>query len=121
MVIPSFTYEIKGMQKKEETISGPDAIERMRRLKLIHGSVFGLKFITYDYNRPEKSGNVNIYLSCRLRTARRSEGLRVDSDHYLYFTDTELDAPKQCFKKLIRAVCFPPNNKWYKVNWFDNE
>lgn len=102
----------------EENISGPEAIDRMRQLKLVSGAVFGIRFITCDLNRQEKTGKINVYASCRLRTPRRSEGLKVDSDHYLFFTDTETDEPKQCFKKLIRAVCFPPSNKWYEVKWF---
>lgn len=102
----------------EKTITGSDAIERMRRLKLLPGASFGVKFITCDMNRPDKSGQIDVYSECRLRSARRSDGLAIDSDHYLYFTDLTTDEPRQCFKWLIRAVCFPPNNKWYKVNWF---
>lgn len=102
----------------EKTITGPEAIERMRRLKLSPKATFGIKFITCDLNRPEKSGFVDIYPECRLRPARSSEGLQVDSDHYLYFSDVPSDEPRQCFKWLIRAVCFPPYNTWYEVKWF---
>ena len=102
----------------ENNITGPEAIERMRRINLIPGANFGIKFITCDLNRPEKSGRVDLYPECRLRTARRNEGLSVNSDHYLYFTDLETDEPRQCFKKLIRAVCFSPKYKWYNVKWF---
>ncbi|MBF0649190.1 hypothetical protein IR083_10190 [Dysgonomonas sp. GY75] len=102
----------------ERIITGPEAVERMRRQKLVLGATFGIRFITCDLNRPEKTGQVRVYSSCRIRPARRSEGLSVNSDHYLYFTDEDTDEPRQCFKKLIRAVCFSPSNEWYTVKWF---
>lgn len=102
----------------EKTITGANAIDRMRKINLIPGATFGIKFITCDLNRSDKSGRVDLYPECRLRTARKSEGLAVNSDHYLYFTDLTTDEPRQCFKRLIRAVCFPPQNIWYKVKWF---
>lgn len=102
----------------ERIITGPEAIDRMRQLKLLPQARFGIKFITCDLNRPEKTGKVRVYTSCRIRPARRNEGLSVNSDHYLYFSDEETGEPRQCFKKLIRAVCFPPSYIWYEVKWF---
>ena len=103
--------------KESETITGPDAINRMRNIKLVPGATFGIRFITCDLNR-KKANEVRVYDRCRLRLARRNEGLITDPDHYLFFTDTDTDEPRQCFKWLIRAVCFPPSEKWFHVKWF---
>jgi hypothetical protein len=102
----------------ERIITGAEAIERMRMYKMVAGATFAIRFITCDLNRPEKTGQVRVYSSCRIRPARRSEGLSVNSDHYLYFSDEETGEPRQCFKKLIRAVCFSPSDIWYEVKWF---
>jgi len=100
-----------------KTITGPDAIELMRRTKLIPGATFGIRFITCDLSRG-KYGQIDVYEECRIRPARRNEGLSVDPDHYLFFTDVSTDEPRQCFKILIRAVCFPPSYEWKTVKWF---
>ncbi|MDU1892836.1 MAG: hypothetical protein E6767_19320 [Dysgonomonas sp.] len=100
-----------------KTITGPEAIELMRRTKLVPGATFGIRFITCDLNRAEY-GQIRVYEACELRSARKNEGLSVDPDHYLYFTDVSTDQPRQCFKKLIRAVCFPPSQQWLTVKWF---
>ena len=107
------------MKTATKTISGAEAIERMRRLKLIPNAKFGMVFYTCDLSRHEH-GDVRRYELCRLRAARRDEGLNVSTDHYLFFEDTETGEPRQCFKKLIRKVCFPPSNEWLDVKWFDN-
>ena len=100
-----------------KTITGPEAIDRMRKCKMVPGAFFGIRFITCDLNR-EEYGEVRIYDRCRLRPAMRKESLSVDPDHYLFFTDIDTDEPRQCFKWLIRAVSFPPSNDWYTVKWF---
>lgn len=100
-----------------KTITGPEAIDLMRKTKLIPGATFGIRFITCDLNRMVY-GHIRVYEECLVRSARRNEGLAVDPDHYLFFTDTSTDEPRQCFKKLIRAVCFPPSNQWLTVKWF---
>lgn len=101
----------------KKTITGVDAIDKMRKVKLIPGATFGIRFITCDLSRGEY-GQIRVYEECQLRTARQSEGLQVNSDHYLFFTNMETDEPRQCFKKLLRAVCFPPSNEWLEVKWF---
>ena len=103
--------------KEPKIITGPEAIARMRNIKLVPGATFGIRFITCDLNRQEY-GEIRIYDRCRLRPAMRKEGLSVDPDHYLFFTDVDTDEPRQCYKWLIRAVCFPPSNEWYEVKWF---
>jgi hypothetical protein len=96
-------------------ITGLEALQKMRALKSVPKSSFGLIFIT----RQGKDGSsVRKYEHCRLRSSMRNEGLSVNADHYLYFTDCETDQPKQCWKRyLIREVKF--DNVWYKVKWFE--
>ncbi len=101
----------------DKTITGSEAIVRMRNLKLVPQATFGIKFITCDLNR-KTSGEVRMYKECRLRPAPRSERLEIKSDYYLYFTDLETDEPRQCFKVLLREVCFPPSFEWHKIKWF---
>ncbi|MBN1989373.1 MAG: hypothetical protein JW783_08260 [Bacteroidales bacterium] len=101
-------------------ISGSAAIERMRNLKKVPNATFGLIFITCDLNRKEH-GQIRKYERCRLRAAMVDEALAVSSDHYLYFEDMDTEQPRQCFKKLVRWVCFPPSNEWLKVNWFNGD
>lgn len=98
----------------EAEITGLEALRRMRQLKSIPQSTFGLIFITRGI---KKGSSIRKYENCRLRTAMRNEGLSVNADHYLYFTDLETEQPKQCWKRyLIREVKF--DNVWYKVKWF---
>lgn len=94
------------------TISGTNAINRMRNLKLLPDAFFSLNFI-------KENGTIRVFEKCRLRPARRDEGLSVSADHYLYFTDVETGKPKTCFKKLIRQVAFPPDYHWLTVKWFE--
>ena len=99
-------------------MTGTEAINRMRRLLLLPGESFAMRFITCDLSRDEY-GEIRVYERCQIRTARRNEGLQVNSDHYLFFTDLENDKFRQCFKWLIRAVAFPPSYTWYEVKWFE--
>lgn len=102
---------------QDKEISGAEAIQRIRNLKLLPGATFGIRFITCDLNR-DKHGEIRIYSNCQIRPAMRSETLKVDPDHYLFFKDIENKENRQCFKILLRAVCLPPDHIWYKVNWF---
>jgi len=106
------------MELKEKTISGADAFIRIRNLKLIPGATFSIVFITCDLARNEY-GQIRKYENCRIRPAMKGEGLSVNSDHYLYFEDTESGDARQCFKKLIRKIAFPPNNEFLTIKWFD--
>lgn len=100
------------------SISGAEAVERMRRLKSVSGATFGIVFITADRKRG-RYGERSKYEHCRLRPAMRDEGLEVSADHYLFFEDVTTGNPKQCFKKLIRQVAFPPGYNWQTVKWFE--
>ena len=100
-----------------ETITGKEAINKMRLIRGLPKETFGLIFFTNSRAKGDNWGEKRKYEHCRLRTAENREGLEVQSDHYLYFTDCDTDSPKMCWKKLIRQVRF--GNIWYKVNWFD--
>ncbi|MDL2215261.1 hypothetical protein LJC00_03640 [Dysgonomonas sp. OttesenSCG-928-M03] len=102
---------------ENRTITGAEAIELIRRTRLIPGATFGVRFITCDLNR-NRYGEIRVYERCRIRPPRHKESLTVDPDHYLFFVDDETDELRQCFKKLIRAVCLPPSNQWLTVKWF---
>ena len=101
-----------------ETITGTAAIDKMRQYRAVPNLTFGLIFFTHSHSEGKYStaSEKRKYENCRLRTARSSEGLAVNSDHYLYFTDTDTDEPRQCWKKLIRQVRF--GDTWYKIQWF---
>jgi len=100
-----------------DIITGTDAINKMRELRAVPGQAFGIVFITCNLSTHQNCGQFRKIERCRLRTAMIDEGLNVSADHYLYFTDVDTDEPKQCFKKLIRKVCF--NNNWFIVKWFE--
>ena len=67
---------------KADTISGGEAINRARNLKLVQGSWFTL-------------------LRCRVRPALREDTFKMDGDMYFTFEDLETGEPKMCFKRLI--------------------
>lgn len=90
----------------------------MRLLKRTGTTHFGMIFITCDFSRNEY-GQKRKYEKCRIRTAMRDEGLKISADHYLFFENLETGEARQCFKKLIRQVSFPPDYEWLQVKWFD--
>ena len=101
-----------------QTITGAEAITRMRNLKLVPGATFGMIFYTCDLTRKEH-GEVRKYEHCRVRPAMRDEGLAVSADHYLFFENMDTGEARQCFQKLIRKVCFPPSQEWLTIKWFE--
>lgn len=100
-----------------KVISGIEAVGRMRLMKST-GETFGLLFFHYNRFKQEKNGTVVKYENCRLRSAAKSEGLEINSDHYIYFLDCDTDQALQCWRKLVRMVRF--GGVWYKVDWFQN-
>jgi hypothetical protein len=99
-----------------QTISGADAIYRMRNLRLVNDASFTLVHISCNLKTRE-CGEVVKHDRCRLR---KSPGdLTVNSDHYLAYEDTDTGEPKMCFKKLIRHAAFPPDYELLKVSWFN--
>ena len=99
-------------------ITGVEAVNRMRVIRGVEGESFGVVFLSYSRFKEDGNGTVKKYERCRLRTAQRSEGLSVNSDHYLYFTDLDTGRTLQCWRKLIRQVRL--GDKWYRVNWFQD-
>lgn len=107
-----------------KTISAVKAIKIMRELKTLPGSYFKMMHLTYNRTKDETNG-MRLVERCRLRAALPNESFQTDVDHYLTYTDLDLthnDSVKgdarQCFKKLIRKVAFPPEYEWMKVKWF---
>ena len=96
----------------------------MRELKGLQGSTFKLMHLTYNRKKGETNG-LRMVERCRLRTALPNEAFSTNIDHYLTysdldekFTDPKKGDARQCFKKLIRKVAFPPEYEWMKVSWF---
>lgn len=98
------------------TISGTEAIERMRAIKNTN-EYFMLQHLTYDCNTKHTDG-LRTVSQATLRSALPNETFATDSDHYLTYTDLSINQPRMCFKKLIRKVAFAPNYNWLNVNWF---
>jgi len=103
----------------QKTITGAEAFVRIRNIKLIPGATFAIIFITCDLQRNEY-GQIRKYEDCRIRPAMKTEGLAVNSDHYLFFENVKTGEARTCFKKLIRKISFPPSNEWLTVKWFNN-
>ncbi len=101
-------------------ISGTEAIHRMRLLKKVPGAHFTLIHLTCNL-RKRTTGGMRKVERCRLRASMRSDQAETDPDHYLPYEDLDTEEPRQCFKKLIRYVGFPPTYKLQRVNWFTNE
>lgn len=101
-----------------KTISGPEAIARMRDLRHKSNTYFELQHITFNQNRSETDG-IRLVQRCRLRPALPDEKFYPNADLYLPYIDLDINEPRMCFKKLIRFVAFPPNYKLLKVKWFN--
>ena len=106
--------------KQANEISGTEAIQRMRLLKKVPGAYFTLIHLTCNL-RKRTTGGMRKVERCRLRASMRSDQAETDPDHYLPYEDLDTEEPRQCFKKLIRYVGFPPTYKLQRVNWFTNE
>jgi hypothetical protein len=100
-----------------KTITGTEAIERMREIRHDESKHFALQFITCDLNRNEY-GELRILNKVKVRASLPNETFENDTDHYLPIYDLFEHQNKMCFKKLIRQVAFLPDMEWLKVNWF---
>lgn len=98
-------------------ISGSEAIARMREIRHNKKLSFELHHLTYNHATGETHG-LRVVSRCRLRPSLPKETFALPSDLYLPYTDLDTGEPKTCYKKLIRAVAFPPKHKLLKVNWF---
>lgn len=101
-----------------KTISGPEAIARMRELRHKKNAHFELQHITFNQKRNETEGIRHVQ-HCRLRPALPDEKFYPNADLYLTYIDLDIKEPRMCFKKLIRFVAFPPDFKLLKVKWFN--
>jgi hypothetical protein len=100
-----------------ETISGHEAIARMRQLKHDDKTCFEMHHLTYNSATGITKG-LRVVKKARLRPSLPEDKFLLDSDLYLPYTDLELHEPRMCFKILIRYVAFPPDFKLKKVNFF---
>jgi hypothetical protein len=100
-----------------ETITGAEALDRMRRLRLINDATFMLMHLSCDLKTRE-CGEMIKHDRCRLRGSLPERTFKINVDHYLPYEDLDTGEPKMCFKKLIRYVAFPPDYEILKVTWF---
>lgn len=103
----------------KETITGGEAIARMRMVSKVEGLTFGMVFVGCDYRRRETTG-IHKVENARLRPALKKETFQTaNSDMYLPYFDMDAKEARMCFKKLIRMVAFPPRMEWMDVKWFE--
>lgn len=102
----------------QKTISGAEAIARMRLMKNIEGAYFRLMHYTYQRSGKAASGRLRKVEQCRLRKQLKREHIQYDPDMYLLYTDLVINAPRMCFKRLLHSVAFPPDYEWLRVDWY---
>jgi hypothetical protein len=100
-----------------ETISGTEAVQRMRLCSKGKNVHFGIMHLTCDRSANATDGLRKVERA-RLRPALPKEVFSVNGDHYLPYTDLDTGEPKMAWKKLIRKVAFPPDYKFISVDWF---
>lgn len=103
--------------RKEQVISGAEAIRRMRLISRMKDETFTLIHFTCNL-KTGKGGELRKVEHCRLRAALPEKVTKVDPDHYLTYVISDIDEPRMCWKKLIRFVAFPPRYDLFKVDWF---
>jgi len=103
-----------------ESISGFDALARMREIRYDDTKYFMLYHLTYNTEK-DKTDGLRIVKHARLRPALPDEVFNIPSDLYLTYTDLDNNEPRMCFKKLIRFVAFPPDFTLLKVDWFNTK
>jgi hypothetical protein len=101
-----------------ESISGTEAVQRMRLCSKGKDVYFGVMHLTYDRGK-NAAGGLRKVERARLRPSLPGELFAVNGDHYLPYTDLDTGEPKMAWKKLIRRVAFPPDYKFIKVGWFN--
>lgn len=111
-------HKIQTMSNEVEEISRNEAIRRMRLVSKTKDGYFAMMHLTCNLKTGE-SGELRKVERARLREALRRETFQVDGDHYLPYTDLDINEPRMCFKVLIRWVGFPPDYRMMKVKLFD--
>jgi hypothetical protein len=106
---------------EQKTITGTEALRRARLISKTKDAHFLLVHLTCNL-KEGTGGEMRVVRRCRLRPSLRAGVTKIDPDHYLPYTDCDLDEPRECFKKLVRLVAFPPDYETLKVDWFtENE
>lgn len=103
--------------EEQKTISGPEAIRRMRLVSKVKDASFTLIHFTCNLKK-QTGGELRKVERCVLRPSLPDGVMKVNPDHYLTYVDVSTDEPRMCWKKLIRYAAFPPNYQLLKVNWF---
>jgi len=80
------------------TIDLWEAICEMRRLSQL-GQPFSFVHSTYDRERDQSHG-IRVVKRAMLRPAAKGEDIQ-DADHKLFYTDEELQQPRNCWQILI--------------------
>jgi hypothetical protein len=102
-----------------ETITGTEAIQKMRALRNDENVHFLLMHHTFD-RRKKTSDGLRKVEQCRLRPSLPDEIFDTDSDLYLPYYDLLAKKNGMCFKILMRFCAFPPDYKVLKINWFNS-
>lgn len=102
-----------------KTISGAEALARMRQIRHDPSAHFVLHHLTYNHDKDSTNG-LRIVNKARLRPALPQDVFRFTSELYLTYYDIEKDEAKMCFKKLMRCVAFAPDFELMKVDWFNH-
>lgn len=102
-----------------KTITGTEAIQRMRALRHSDSQFFTMHHLTWDNSKRDSNG-LRTVENCQLRRALPGERFFPNEDLYLPYVDKDINEPRNCYKKLIRLVAFPPKFELMKVNWFND-
>jgi hypothetical protein len=100
-----------------KTISGAEAIARMRQIRHDPSAHFVLHHLTYNHAKDSTNG-LRVVNKARIRPGLPTDVFQFNSELYLTYYDIEKDDARMCFKKLIRFVGFAPDYELLKVDWF---
>ena len=106
-----------------KTISGYEALKRMRAMRHDEGSFFIMHHLTWNEIRKQTDG-MRIVRRCRLRQSLPHESMKPHPDLLQPYTDLNLpkkDRNRMCRKRLIRYVAFSPEYELLKVDWLNLE
>jgi hypothetical protein len=99
-----------------KTISGTEALARMRKMRHDADSWFTMQHLTWNDAQQQTKG-MRTVARCRLRPALPDEAMRRPSDMYLPYTDLDLNENRMAYRHLIRTVAFPPEFETLHINW----
>lgn len=99
------------------TISGGEAIARMREIRNNEHLWFEMMHHTFDRSTKTTKG-VRHVKRAKLRPSLPKEKLYPHADLYLPYIDLDIKKPRMCFKRLINIVAFPPHFEPMRVKWY---